>query len=64
MHARVVLGVGRGVLFREVSSVQESLYSIEFDVQFVFGKLQHCHAMSAFLDSQGRKFGHAWLAPI
>ena len=23
MHARVVLGVGRGVLFREVSSVQE-----------------------------------------
>ena len=24
MHARVVLGVGKGVLFREVSSVQES----------------------------------------
>ena len=23
MHARVVLGVGKGVLFREVSSVQE-----------------------------------------
>ena len=23
MHARVVLGVGNGVLFREVSSVQE-----------------------------------------
>ena len=26
MHARVVLGVGKGVLFREVSSVQERLY--------------------------------------
>ena len=25
MHARVVLGVGKGVLFREVSSVQECL---------------------------------------
>ena len=23
MHARVILGVGKGVLFREVSSVQE-----------------------------------------
>ena len=26
MHARVVLGVGKGVLFREVSSVQDYLY--------------------------------------
>ena len=26
MHARVVLGVGKGVLFREVSSVQECPY--------------------------------------
>ena len=26
MHARVVLGVGTGVLFREVSSVQECLH--------------------------------------
>ena len=26
MHARVVLGVGKGVLFREVSSVQECLH--------------------------------------
>ena len=26
MHARVVLGVGKGVLFREVSSVQEYMY--------------------------------------
>ena len=25
MHARAVLGVGKGVLFREVSSVQESI---------------------------------------
>ena len=25
MHTRVVLGVGKGVLFREVSSLQESL---------------------------------------
>ena len=31
MHARVVLGVGKGVLFREVSSVQEcphTLYTV------------------------------------
>ena len=27
MHARVVLGVGKGVLFREVSSVQEFNYT-------------------------------------
>ena len=26
MHARVVLGVGKGVLFREVSSIQEHPY--------------------------------------
>ena len=26
MHARVVLGVGKGVLFREVSSVEECPY--------------------------------------
>ena len=26
MHARVVLGVGKGVLFREVSSVHECPY--------------------------------------
>ena len=28
MHARVVLGVGKGVLFREVSSVQECPHCI------------------------------------
>ena len=36
MHARVVLGVGKGVLFREVSSVQgcplEGFHCILFDV--------------------------------
>ena len=30
MHARVVLGVGKGVLFREVSSVQECPYDERF----------------------------------
>ena len=29
MHARVVLGVGKGVLFREVSSVRVPVYSIQ-----------------------------------
>ena len=29
MHARVVLGVGKGVLFREVSSVQSVLIERE-----------------------------------
>ena len=28
MHARVVLGVGKGVLFREVSSVQGCPYRV------------------------------------
>ena len=28
MHARVVLGVGKGVLFREVSSVQGFLIAL------------------------------------
>ena len=38
MHARVVLGVGKGVLFREVSSFQERpfhWYSISFLVLVV-----------------------------
>ena len=39
MHARVVLGVGKGVLFREVSSVQECPHR-EREVPL----LQHAHS--------------------
>ena len=31
MHARVVLGVGKGVLFREVSSVKDCPYRGDFN---------------------------------
>ena len=32
MHARVILGVGKGALFREVSSVQENIVYLSKDV--------------------------------
>ena len=53
MHARVVLGVGKGVLFREVSSVQSVLIERERErerfhcIYFMYFFLTHTHTHTA-----------------
>ena len=42
MHARVVLGVGKGVPFREVSSVQECPYREYISLVVVFAVVKVC----------------------
>ena len=43
MHARVVLGVGKDILFREVSSVQECPHR-EREREREVSLLQHAHS--------------------
>ena len=49
MHARVVLGVGKGVLFREVSSVRDSLLIERFHCTCMYVVPYVCQGLSGLL---------------
>ena len=44
MHARVVLGAGKGVLFREVSSVQECPLTLLYTLDALYINIYTYHS--------------------
>ena len=54
MHARVVLGVGKGVLFREVSSVQECPRRERGSTVYMYIQIDHTHTLTSESSGDGR----------